>query len=262
MPDGRALAHRAGGAGVGVTSMIHVGTSGWQYRDWRGVLYPDGMRQDRWLERYAQVFSVVEVNNSFYRLPEPGTFDRWRESTPPGFTFVVKASRYLTHIRRLRDADDGIRLFTERASRLGSKLGPVLFQLPPTLRRDDGLLGAFLERLPREPRSAFEFRHASWFADEVFEALDSSGAALVHPDRPGVRVDVPTVGGWSYLRFHEGRRTGPRYRRAKLRAYAAAIAGVSARDVFAFFNNDAEGAAVLDATTLIELLEERRVVAA
>jgi uncharacterized protein YecE (DUF72 family) len=241
---------------------VCVGTSGWQYRHWRRRFYPDGLPNASWLGHYAERFRTVEVNASFYRLPERATVERWADTVPPTFVFVFKASRYLTHIRRLRDPEEPLRRMYDVIAGAGSKLGPVLFQLPPTLRRDDGLLGAFLERLPREPRSAFEFRHASWFADEVFEALDSSGAALVHPDRPGVRVDVPTVGGWSYLRFHEGRRTGPRYRRAKLRAYAAAIAGVSARDVFAFFNNDAEGAAVLDATTLIELLEERRVVAA
>jgi uncharacterized protein YecE (DUF72 family) len=238
---------------------VFVGTSGWQYRHWRGRFYPQGLPSASWLGHYAERFRTVEVNASFYRLPERATVRRWAETVPPAFVFVFKASRYLTHIRRLRDPEEPLRRMYDVIAGAGSKLGPVLFQLPPTLRRDDGLLGAFLERLPREPRSAFEFRHASWFADEVFEALDASGAALVHADRPGVRVEVPEVGGWSYLRFHQGGRTGPRYRRAKLRAYAAAIAGAGGRDVFAFFNNDAAGAALLDASTLIELLEKRKV---
>jgi uncharacterized protein YecE (DUF72 family) len=238
---------------------VFVGTSGWQYRHWRGRFYPQGLPNASWLGHYAERFRTVEVNASFYRLPERATVRRWAETVPPSFVFVFKASRYLTHIRRLRDPEEPLRRMNDAIAGAGSKLGPVLFQLPPTLRRDDGLLGAFLERLPQEPRSAFEFRHASWFADEVFEALDASGAALVHADRPGVRVEVPEVGGWSYLRFHQGGRTGPRYRRAKLRAYAAAIAGVSGGDVFAFFNNDAAGAALLDASTLLELLENRKV---
>jgi uncharacterized protein YecE (DUF72 family) len=238
---------------------VSVGTSGWQYRHWRGRFYPVGLPNASWLGHYAERFRTVEVNASFYRLPERALVERWAATVPPTFVFVFKASRYLTHVRRLRDPEEPLRRMYDALSGAGTKLGPVLFQLPPTLRRDDGLLEAFLERLPREPRSAFEFRHASWFADEVAEALDAAGAALVHADRPGVRVEVPTVGEWSYLRFHQGGRTGPLYRRAKLRAYAEAIAGVGARDVFAFFNNDAAGAAVLDAGTLIELLQERRV---
>jgi uncharacterized protein YecE (DUF72 family) len=238
---------------------VFVGTSGWQYQDWRGRFYPEGLADLSWLGHYAGRFRTVEVNASFYRLPERATVERWAATVPPAFVFVFKASRYLTHIRRLRDPEEPLRRMYDVIGGAGSKLGPVLFQLPPTLRRDDPLLEALLERLPREPRSAFEFRHASWFADEVFEALDASGAALVHADRPGVRVTVPTVGGWSYLRFHQGTRAGPGYRRPKLRAYAEAIAGVGAGDVFAFFNNDAAGAAVRDAATLIELLEERRV---
>jgi uncharacterized protein YecE (DUF72 family) len=247
------------GPGTSVPMSVAVGTSGWQYRHWRGRFYPDGLPSTSWLGHYAESFRTVEVNASFYRLPERATVERWAAAVPPTFVFVFKASRYLTHVRRLRDPEEPLRRMYDAIAGAGSRLGPVLYQLPPTLRRDDGLLGSFLERLPREPRSAFEFRHASWFADEVFEALDASGAALVHADRPGVRVRVPTVGGWSYLRFHQGGRTEPRYRRAKLRAYAEAVAGVGARDVFAFFNNDAAGAAVIDAAALIELLEDRRV---
>ena len=238
---------------------VFIGTSGWQYRHWRGRFYPKGLPSAAWLQHYAERFRTVEVNASFYRLPERSTVERWAATVPRAFVFVFKASRYLTHVRRLRDPEEPLRRMYEAIAGAGPKLGPVLFQLPPTLRRDDGLFRDLLDRLPREPRSAFEFRHVSWFTDEVLGALDASGSALVHADRPGVRVDVPMVGEWLYLRFHQGAGTAPRYRRTKLRAYADAIAGSKARDAFAFFNNDSGGAAVLDAATLIELLEERGV---
>jgi uncharacterized protein YecE (DUF72 family) len=247
------------GPGTSTPVTVSVGTSGWQYRHWRGRFYPERVPSASWLGHYAERFRTVEVNASFYRLPERATVERWAATVPPSFVFVFKASRYLTHVRRLRDPGEPLRRMYEVIEGAGPKLGPVLFQLPPTLRRDDDLLATFLERLPRERRSAFEFRHPSWFVDEVLEALDASGAALVHADRPGVRVDVPTVGGWSYLRFHQGTREGPHYRRQKLRAYAEAIAGVGARDVYAYFNNDTEGAAPPDAAALIALLEERKV---
>src|SRR5919198_5752399 len=142
--------------------MIWVGTSGWQYASWKDRFYPKGVPQRAWLGSYASRFRVVEVNNSFYMLPKEATFDRWREATPEGFLFVVKASRYITHIRRLRDAKDSVDLFWSRASRLGPKLGPVLFQLPPRFGANVELLGQFLRLLPHEMRAAFEFRDASW----------------------------------------------------------------------------------------------------
>jgi uncharacterized protein YecE (DUF72 family) len=234
--------------------VIHVGTSGWQYRDWRGVLYPEGLAQARWLGRYAQEFSVVEVNNSFYRLPELATFERWRSETPPGFTFVVKASRYLTHLKRLKDAEDGVRLFVERARGLGPKLGPVLFQLPPRFPVDLERLRAFLALLPGDLRAAWEFRDPSWVADEVLALLDRTGCAYVLADRPGFRGPLPVTGGWSYVRFHQGSNVGPDYRRDKLRRWAERIATLPARDVWVFFNNDPTGAAVRDARFLRDVL--------
>jgi uncharacterized protein YecE (DUF72 family) len=234
--------------------MIHVGTSGWQYRDWRGVLYPEGLAQDRWLERYADAFSAVEVNNSFYRLPERSTFERWRDRTPPGFAFAVKASRYLTHLRRLMDAEDGVRRLWDRTTGLGSKLGPVLFQLPPRFPVDVARLRAFLGWLPERMRSAWEFRDPSWLIDEVLELLDDAGNALVLADRPGFRGATIVTGGWSYVRFHQGTRRGPDYRRDKLHRWAERIATLPANDVWAFFNNDPGGAAVRDARFLRNVL--------
>ncbi|MGZ8637261.1 MAG: DUF72 domain-containing protein [Actinomycetota bacterium] len=230
--------------------MIHIGTSGWQYRDWRGVLYPEGLPQGRWLERYAQVFTVVEVNSSFYRLPETATFERWRDATPPGFTFAVKASRFLTHVKRLREPEDAIRLLFERAAGLGHKLGPVLFQLPPRFPVDVGRLRAFLDAMPAGAAGAWEFRDPSWMRDDVLSLLDDAGCAFVLADRPGFRGPMLVTGGWAYVRFHQGTRSGPGYRRDKLRRWAERIATLPARDAWAFFNNDHDGAAVLDARFL------------
>jgi uncharacterized protein YecE (DUF72 family) len=255
MPD-PALARIARFGPGTVAVMIHVGTSGWQYRDWRGVLYPEGTPQDRWLEAYAETFSVVEVNNSFYRLPERSTFERWRDRTPAGFTFAVKASRYLTHVRRLREGEEGLRRLWDRAERLGSKLGPVLFQLPPRFPADVPRLREFVSRLPTTMRAAWEFRDPSWMADEVLALLDEAGCALVLADRPGFRGPMPVTGGWSYVRFHQGTTVGPDYRRDKLRRWAERIATLPAREVWAFFNNDTTGAAVRDAGVLRDLLED------
>jgi uncharacterized protein YecE (DUF72 family) len=236
--------------------MIHVGTSGWQYRDWRGVVYPGDAPQRRWLELYARRFSVVEVNNSFYRLPERSTFERWASGTPAGFTFVVKASRYLTHIRRLNDAEEGVRRLWDRASGLGDKLGPVLFQLPPRFPADAARLRDFLGWLPPSMRSAWEFRDPSWMSDEVLGLLDDAGCALVLADRPGFRGPLVVTGGWSYVRFHQGARHQAGYRRDKLRRWADRLIMLPAREIWAFFNNDHGGAAVRDAEFLRGVLAE------
>ena len=241
--------------------MIRVGTSGWQYKDWRGVLYDQRLPQDRWLERYAEVFDVVEVNNSFYRLPERATFEKWRARTPKRFTFVVKASRYLTHLKRLKDAEDGVKLFWNRAAGLGPKLGPVLFQLPPRFPSDPPRLRDFLAWLPREIRAAFEFRDPSWVNDEVLGLLDDAGYAFVLADRPGFRGPMIVTGGWSYIRFHQGSRVGSDYRKSKLRRWTERIETLPANEVWAFFNNDHGGAAVRDAQFLRDLVSgsEQRV---
>jgi uncharacterized protein YecE (DUF72 family) len=236
--------------------MIYVGTSGWQYRDWKGRFYPPGVPQRAWLTEYAATFPTVEVNNSFYQLPKEETFDRWQEATPRGFLFAVKASRYITHIRRLREAKDPVKLFWSRATHLRSKLGPVLFQLPPNFKADPPLLAEFLKVLPKAMRAAFEFRDDSWRSEEVLRLLEGPGAAWVLADRPGWRVPEIVTGGWSYVRFHQGRSFHPGYARSKLRRWADRIASSGARDTFVYFNNDALGAAPEDALTLIRLLQD------
>jgi uncharacterized protein YecE (DUF72 family) len=236
-----------------------VGTSGWQYRDWRGTFYPDGLPQREWLRYFAGQFPTVEINNTFYNLPKDASFDRWRDETPPEFVITVKASRYITHIRRLREAADSVALFSSRASRLRDKLGPVLFQLPPRFRADVPLLRAFVGTLPGGMRPAFEFRDHSWKSDDVYGVLDGAGAAWVIPDRPGSREPNVVTGGWSYVRMHQGGHGphGSAYTREKLRRWADRVSDLPARDVFVYFNNDPGGAAVRDAATMMDLLERR-----
>jgi uncharacterized protein YecE (DUF72 family) len=238
---------------------VYVGTSGWQYRDWKGRFYPDDLPQREWLPYFSERFPCVEINNTFYMLPKGETFEKWRTGSADGFVFAVKASRYITHIRRLREADESVGRFWTNARRLGSKLGPVLFQLPPNFPADVPRLEAFLGLLPDPMRAAFEFRHASWDTDEVRRLLDERGCALVLPDRPGTRFVDHVTGGWTYLRFHQGRLTGPGYPRSKLARYADRLAWMDAREAWVFFNNDPQGAAVRDAVTLTRLLRDRKV---
>lgn len=238
---------------------VYVGTSGWQYADWKRRFYPEGVPQREWLRFFSERFPTVEINNTFYMLPKPETFVGWRERSTEDFVFVVKASRYVTHIRRLRDCREPLSRFWTNARRLGRKLGPVLFQLPPNLRADLELLDSFLKLLPRSMRAAFEFRHDSWDSAEVREALDRRGCALVIADRPGDRPRDVVTGGWTYLRFHQGRLAAPGYPKAKLGRYAEALAGMQADEAWVFFNNDPTGAAIRDAYTFTELLMERGV---
>ena len=236
--------------------MIFVGTSGWQYDSWKKRFY-QGAPKRAWLELYAARFPVVEVNNSFYQLPKEETFARWRAETPGGFQFAVKASRYISHIRRLRDCREPVRLFWSRAVRLGEKLGPVLFQFPPNFGPEVERLREFLPLLPARMRAAFEFRDDAWRTDEVLALLDEAGAAWVLADRPGWRVPLVLTGGWSYVRFHQGRAGHPGYTRHKLRTWADRIADLDASDVFIFFNNDQQAAAPGDAEALSGLLRDR-----
>jgi uncharacterized protein YecE (DUF72 family) len=235
-----------------------IGTSGWQYRDWRGPLYPAGVPQRRWLECYARQFLTVENNNSFYRLPPRETFANWRQRTPDDFVMTVKASRYLTHVRLLRDPAEPVARLLGAASGLGPRLGPVLLQLPPTLRADPGLLAACLAEFRaaadalglRPPRVAVEPRHPTWWTGEVRQLLAAHDAALCWADRRGRPVTpLWRTATWGYLRFHEGTaRPWPRYGRQALRSWAARLAAAwpDGADVYVYFNNDPGGAAVLN----------------
>ncbi|MDQ4133735.1 MAG: DUF72 domain-containing protein [Actinomycetota bacterium] len=229
---------------------LWVGTSGWQYRSWRGVFYPEKLAQKHWLEHYAERFRVVEVNNAFYRLPEASTFAGWAERTPDDFLVAVKASRYLTHIRRLQEPAEPVHRLMDRARHLGIKLGPVLLQLPPNLAADGKALDQTLAQFPAGVRVAVEFRHESWFTDETQELLRRHGAALCLADSPRRQTPAWRTADWGYLRFHEGRATPrPCYGRGALETWARRLAELwkPADDVYVFFNNDPEGCAVRDA---------------
>ncbi len=229
---------------------VLVGTSGWQYKDWRGRFYPERLAQARWLEHYASRFATVESNNAFYRLPEPHTFTNWSARTPADFVMAVKASRFLTHVKRLREPDEPVRRFLEHAGHLGGKLGPVLLQLPPSLRADAGLLDATLECFPASVRVAVEPRHGTWFTDRIVELLRDRGAALCLTDRARRRSPVWRTADWTYLRFHEGTATPrPCYGRQALASWAETLAATwgAVGDVYVYFNNDPGGCAVRDA---------------
>jgi uncharacterized protein YecE (DUF72 family) len=237
---------------------VLIGTSGWQYRDWRGVLYPDRMPQRLWLEEYARRFTTVENNNTFYRLPPQETFADWRARTPRGFTMAVKASRYLTHMKRLRDPEEPVHRLLTRAAGLGDRLGPMLLQLPPDLRADPAALDACLGCFPAGVRVAVEPRHDSWWIGEVREVLEHRGAALCWADRGSSPVTPPwRTADWGYVRFHAGRaRPWPRYGRQALASWARRITETwpATAQVYAYFNNDPGGAAVRDAAAFAVLM--------
>ena len=221
---------------------VRIGCSGWNYRDWRETFYPKGLPAARWLEHYASRFDTVEVNTTFYRLPKRDAVANWARQVPDGFLFAVKASRYLTHIKRLTDMRQGVQRFYERIEPIveAGRLGPVLWQLPANFRRDDDRLREALEQLPRG-RHAFEFRHASWFAPEVLALLRSHGVALTighTPERPFQTFDMTT--DWTFLRFHYGARgRGGNYSERELREWAERIGAWRRKhEVFAYFNND------------------------
>jgi len=223
---------------------VRVGCSGWVYASWREGIY-DGVPQARWLERYAEVFDTVEVNATFYRLIKRSTVEGWVERTPPGFLFAVKGSRYLTHIRRLREIEQGLERFWEPLEPLceSGKLGPVLWQLPGNFHRDDAVLAAALEQLPRPARHCFEFRHPSWFEPAVMRLLESHGASLVIPhDGRRPLPQARPVGEVAYLRLHHGARgRNGNYSASELDEWRRRIAAWRARrEVFAYLNNDWE----------------------
>jgi uncharacterized protein YecE (DUF72 family) len=227
--------------------VIVVGTSGWQYKDWRDRFYA-GTPQKRWLEHYAERFATVEVNNAFYRLPDRDTFAQWRSRTPDDFCVAVKVSRYLTHVKRLKEPAEPVQRFMSRAQALGDKLGPVLLQLPPSLAVDLRALDETLSEFPRTVQVAVEPRHASWWTDATRELLEKHGAALCWADRKG-RAVTPLwrTADWGYLRMHEGRANPrPRYGVAALRTWVDRIGEF--KTVYVYFNNDPGGAAVADAS--------------
>jgi uncharacterized protein YecE (DUF72 family) len=230
---------------------VLIGTSGWQYQHWKGGFYPRGLPVGRWLGQYAQRFATVEVNNAFYRLPEMSTFESWAAAVPEDFCFAVKASRYLTHVRRLREPQEPVRRLLERAAGLGSRLGPVLLQLPPNLRADLDALDEVLAAFGKTVRVAVEFRHDSWYSSQTRSLLERHAAACCLADTEGKGPPRWRTADWGYVRFHRGRaQPDSCYGRTALQSWAGELAALwpKSADVYAYFNNDAHGCAPRNAS--------------
>jgi uncharacterized protein YecE (DUF72 family) len=239
---------------------VRVGCSGWNYKSWKDEFY-EGRPARLWLEHYARHFDTVEVNNTFYRLPNRDAVANWERTAPAGFTFTIKMSRYVTHIKRLTDLGQGLERFYERIEPLlrSPKMGPILWQLPPNFQRDDTRLAAAVERFPKEQRHCIEFRHASWFVEETYETLRRHGVALVIGDRPEVKgfQSRAFTADWTFVRFHYGSR-GRRgnYSESELVEWASLFREWRReREVYAYFNNDWEVFAVRNALRMKELLD-------
>jgi uncharacterized protein YecE (DUF72 family) len=235
-----------------------VGCSGWQYKHWRDDFYPADLPQSRWFEHYAARFDTVEINNSFYRLPERATFASWARRAPMRFEFAVKASRFLTHMKKLRDPEEPIERLFSRMRGLGRHLGPVLYQLPPGWKVDVERFRGFLRLLPRAARHVVEFREPSWYSREICELLERRGVALCLHDMPGSASGRLRVGPFVYVRFHgAGSRYGGGYPAERLASWAGWLneQRAAGADVYAYFNNDVGGHAPRDAVTLRRALD-------
>ncbi|MBA2459507.1 MAG: DUF72 domain-containing protein [Gemmatimonadales bacterium] len=241
----------------GAPPPLWVGTSGYVYRHLRhGVFYPESLPQRDELAWYAARFRTVELNNPFYRLPEAATFARWRDAVPPGFRFAVKASRFITHLKRLREPAEPLRLLLERADTLGERLGPILFQLPPTFQADPKRLEEFLLALPPAHPWVIEFRHPSWHDPAVYDLLGRAEVALCIPVGGRVQPDLVTTAPFGYVRMHAGAGPGGGFTDDQLRAWAGRVRALrqSGKEVYVYFNNDWEGHAVRDAERLRHFL--------
>lgn len=233
---------------------LRIGTSGWTYPHWREVFYPRGLSERAWLEHYARSFTTVEINSTYYRLPQERTFAGWGQRTPSGFLFAVKCWGLITHRKRLLEVEEQTDLFLTRARLLGDRLGPILVQLPPRWQCDFGRFGDFLDLLPGDLRYAFEFRDGSWFNDAVYELLAARNMAVVRvtsPDYP----ESPATANWCYARMH-GDEDSPKYRPETLSRWAGIVLTWvgEGRDVYIFFNNDVHGYALEDARALMQLV--------
>jgi len=238
-----------------------IGTSGWHYDDWRNRFYPEKLPKTKWLEFYARHFPTVELNNSFYRLPTENAFANWRDSSPTNFTFAVKVSRFITHIKRLKNSEEAVENFIQRAMILGEKLGPLLYQLPPNMHRNDETLESFLSSLPEEMKHVIEFRHQSWLTEEVFEILHKYRAGLCVFDMPSFTCPLLATADFAYIRFHGSEDLySSYYSDEELADWAQRIAdlAVNLDTVYIYFNNDVEGFAVKNAVTIRDYLEKGR----
>ena len=235
--------------------MLHyyIGTSGWHYDHWRDRFYPEKLPKAKWLEFYATHFATVELNNSFYRLPSEAAFANWCDSSPANFAFALKVSRFITHIKRLKNTQEAVETFMSRAKILGGKLGPLLYQLPPNMHRNDEVLESFLPGLPPGIKHVFEFRHESWFDEKVFETLHKYNIGFCAFDMPSVSCPLIATADFAYMRFHGSTWLyGSCYSNEELAEWAKRLADLASdlKAVYIYFNNDAEAFAVRNAMTL------------
>ncbi|HZR33100.1 MAG TPA: DUF72 domain-containing protein [Terriglobales bacterium] len=239
---------------------VHIGTSGWHYKHWRGPFYPEKLPPSEMLSWYVRYFDTVEINNSFYKLPNQSTFANWRDSTPKHFLFAVKASRFLTHNKKLKDPENALHNFLPRAQVLGRKLGPILFQLPPSWRLNLERLREFLDVLPGQHRYAFEFREPSWNDPQVYDTLRRHNAALCIFELGGYHSPIEVTADFTYVRLHgPGNKYQGSYPHQILRNWADRIAGwQSLRDVYVYFDNDQAGYAVQNALELKRMVTGSR----
>jgi uncharacterized protein YecE (DUF72 family) len=238
-------------------SKVHVGCSGWVYRHWRGLFYPEGLPQKRWFERYAEEFDTVEINASFYRLPLASTFEGWREKAPPGFRYAVKVNRFITHMKKLLDCEAEVDRFISLARPLRDKLGPLLYQLPPSLHKNLDRLDAFLARLPGDLEQVVEFRHKSWYDERALAVLDKHGVGFVAHDMKGLVSPRWASGRTAYVRFHgAGGKYWGRYSDEALLEWTdwCLDQARQGRSVWCYFNNDIHGHAIEDARTLKSMI--------
>jgi len=242
--------------------MILIGTSGWMYDHWKGILYREDASREELLPAYAASFHTVEINNTFYQLPDAGTIEEWRHRTPAGFVFAVKANRYITHMKNLLEPGGPVSRMMGRVDGLEEKLGPILFQLPPGWHVNAERLASFVGILPQDHRYAFEFRHESWYTRPVYDILEKSGSAFCIHDHEDAPSPQQVTADFVYVRFH-GRRGSyeGRYPRADLSAWADTIADWRDQglDMYGYFNNDFRGYAVENAQKLLELLGPKEV---
>jgi len=235
-----------------------IGTSGWHYDEWRGRIYPEKLPKSQWLEFYADHFPTVELNNTFYRLPSERAVDNWYKTVPSVFVFSVKVSRFITHVKKLKDSGESLNNFMSRTSALHDKLGPLLYQLPPSLQRDDELLDGFLQGLSNEHKHVMEFRHKSWLTEPVFDILRNYSTGLCVFDMPGLSCPLMATTDFAYIRFH-GRDSlySSCYTDEELSDWARNISEFAAKleTVYIYFNNDVAGYALKNAITLHDYLE-------
>ena len=236
---------------------VRIGCSGWQYKHWREIFYPKGLPQTRWFAFYAEHFDTVEINSSFYHLPERSTFEKWRDQAPPGFCYAIKANRFLTQAKKLLNCEEPMERMMSATRHLGDRLGPMLYQLPPSLKLDLYRLEAFLRLVPKDVTNVFEFRDKSWYVSETYDLLDRHGASFCVHDMPGSTSERVAVGPIVYIRFHggEGKYWG-RYSDEGLLSWTDWILEQvrGGRPTWCYFNNDIGGHAIHDAQRLKSMI--------